>query len=312
MTNTQIINELAKKIVEKCGENIGKPFDHAPNESMQLYDLISREVERRYGHDKIYELYFDSIYTTFFATLKRFDPERNFWNYFNGALENKIKDEIQKRVKEDYDKPQRKKRSEQQSPDNDAPKEKHGERIRFSLDEPNDEGLTLGDTVIDSSANTEKSTDEKMYEIFYLALVDHSLMQKAIYSKRKTINYTILFFTDQIAYEIIQHGDELIMGIIDRNEAKFNEASDIDFLNSFVDKRCVCISDAAKAEYLPLSHFTGKEKDAGKPCRTPSVIPYSVFIKYISDRFNENKTNSAINQQYEKYNSAKHDIWQNC
>ena len=48
------------------------------------------------------------------------------------------------------------------------------------------------------------------------------------------------------------------MDLIRSNNIKFNEASDIDFLNTFVDKHCDELSDADGADYLPLSLFTGK------------------------------------------------------
>ena len=141
----------------------------------------------------------------------------------------------------------------------------------YSLDEAisgDTEGLTVNDSVEDTKDQTDRALYDAAYNVFYLALVDYCLGQKASYSKKKTFNYT-----DQVAFEIITEGDDQIMNLIRHNNIKFNEASDIAFLNTFVDKHCDELSDADGADYLPLSLFTGKEKDSDKPCRAKGKLP---------------------------------------
>ena len=95
------------------------------------------------------------------------------------------------------------------------------------------------------------------------------------------------------------------MGLIRKNGIKFNEASDIAFLNTFVNKRCGGLIDADGAEYLPLSLFTGKEKDAGKPCREKGKLPYPVILKYVEAVSGKSISEPALNQQKIKYDEAR-------
>ena len=274
MSNVETINQLAKDIAERFGGDINAADANARNEFIQLYSAISAEVVKMDKND----MYRDIMADTFYAVMKRYDPQYPFWNYYVRALNNGVKDEMRRKNKERIN--------------------------QFSLDEPaggDTEGITRGDQLYDESDQTERYID---YDVFYLALVDYSLGTKAKYSKRKTFNYTPIFFTDQVAFEIIYYGEDRIMGLIRKNDLKFNEASDIAFLNTFVNKHCGGLIDADGAEYLPLSLFTGKEKDAGKPCREEWKLPYEVILKYKEAVSGKSVSEQALNQQKKKYDEA--------
>lgn len=274
MSNVETINQLAKDIAERFGGDINAADANARNEFIQLYSAISAEVVKMDKND----MYSDIMADTFYAVMKRYDPQYPFWNYYVRALNNGVKDEMRRKNKERIN--------------------------QFSLDEPaggDTEGITRGDQLYDESDQTERYID---YDVFYLALVDYSLGTKAKYSKRKTFNYTPVFFTDQVAFEIIYYGEDRIMRLIRKNDLKFNEASDIAFLNTFVNKHCGGLIDADGAEYLPLSLFTGKEKDAGKPCREEWKLPYPVILKYKEAVSGKSVSEQALNQQKKKYDEA--------
>lgn len=274
MSNVETINQLAKDIAERFGGDINAADANARNEFIQLYSAISAEVVKMDKND----MYRDIMADTFYAVMKRYDPQHPFWNYYVRALNNGVKDEMRRKNKERIN--------------------------QFSLDEPaggDTEGITRGDQLYDESDQTERYID---YDVFYLALVDYSLGTKAKYSKRKTFNYTPVFFTDQVAFEIIYYGEDRIMRLIRKNDLKFNEASDIAFLNTFVNKHCGGLIDADGAEYLPLSLFTGKEKDAGKPCREEWKLPYPVILKYKEAVSGKSVSEQALNQQKKKYDEA--------
>ena len=278
MSNVETINQLAKDIAERFGGDINAADANARNEFIQLYSAISAEVVKMDNND----MYSDIMADTFYAVMKRYDPQYPFWNYYVRALNNGVKDEIRRKNKE--------------------------QTTQSRLDEPaggETEGITRGDQLYDESDQTERVVHDTGYEVFYLALVDYCLGTKALYSKRKTFNYTPVFFTDQVAFEIIYYGDDSIMGLIRKNDLKFNEASDIAFLNTFVNKHCGGLIDADGAEYLPLSLFTGKEKDAGKPCREKGNLPYPVILKYVEAVSGKGISRSALNQQKIKYDEAR-------
>lgn len=278
MSNVETINQLAKDIAERFGGDINAADANARNEFIRLYSAISAEVVKMDKND----MYRDIMADTFYAVMKRYDPQHPFWNYYVRALNNSVKDEMRRKNKE--------------------------QTTQSRLDEPaggDTEGITRGDQLYDESDQTERVVHDTGYEVFYLALVDYSLGTKALYSKRKTFNYTPVFFTDQVAFEIIYYGDDRIMGLIRKNGIKFNEASDIAFLNTFVNKHCAGLIDADGAEYLPLSLFTGKEKDAGKPCREKGKLPYPVILKYVEAVSGKSISEPALNQQKIKYDEAR-------
>lgn len=312
MSNVDTINRLAKDIAERFGSDINAASEQASCEFNQLYMNIMMEVDRRYGWDPNFDEICNVISDTFLSVMKRYDPRYPFWNYFIRSLNNGKKKEIGKRNNEEYEKIS-KKRKKADNADN-ADKDDDPKEIRkrlYSLDAPvggDTEGITFGDTLQNMTDNTNRALYDTGYEVFYLALVDYCLGQKASYSKKKTFNYTPLFFTDQVAFEIITEGDDKIMDLIRHNNIKFNEASDIDFLNTFVDKHCDELSDADGADYLPLSLFTGKEKDAGKPCRAKGKLPYAVIEKYLESAFGKHVSDSAVKQKKDEYDAVRKSV----
>lgn len=300
MTNVQTINMLAKDIAERFGSNIARASQEAPGEFGQLFSGILQEVQLTFERNPNYVDFQDNITDTFYAVMAKYDPQYDFWNFYVKSLKNNSISSISKRSNEIYEK------TSEETDENSISKKVR--RKVISLDEAiggDTEGLTFDDTVEDTSDQTERAVFDNGFEVFYLALVDFCLAQKSKYSKKKTFNYTPLFFTDQVAYDIIGSGDDQIMGLVERNRIRFNEASDIAFLNTFVNKRCAELSDAEGADYLPLSEFTGKDKDSGKPCREKGKTPYAVIIKYLADAFRKNVTQSAVSQKRDEYNAMR-------
>ena len=234
--------------------------------------------------------------------MEKYNPQYDFWNFYVSSLKKKAISRIDKRNREKYEK----------TKSDDGEKSIQNVRKReYSLDEAisgDTEGLTVNDSVEDTKDQTDRALYDTAYNVFYLALVDYCLGQKAAYSKKKTFNYTPLFFTDQVAFEIITEGDDQIMNLIRRNNIKFNEASDIAFLNTFVDKHCDELSNADGADYLPLSLFTGKEKDSGKPCRAKGKLPYAVIEKYLESAFGKHVSDSAVKQKKDEYDAVRKSV----
>ena len=298
MSNVQTINHLAKYIVEKCGNNIDVAGKKAKREFDQLYINIISEVAITFRNNPDFYYFEDAITDTFFKVFEKYDPQYDFWNFFVSSLRKKAISRIEKRNRERYEK----------SHSNDEEKcIQNVRKIEYSLDEAisgDTEGLTVIDSVEDTTDQTERVINDVAYEVFYLALVDYCLGRKAVYSKKKTFNYTPLFFTDKVAFDIFAERDGKMIGLIRRNNIKFNEASDIDFLNTFVNKHCDELSDADGADYLPLSLFTGKEKDADKPCRTKGKLPYAVIEKYLESAFGKHVSDSAVKQKKDEFDAA--------
>ena len=299
MSNVDTINRLAKDIAERFGSDINAASEKATSEFNQLYTNILVEVDRTFGNNRDYYEFCEVISDTFTKVMEKYDPQYDFWNFYVSSLKKKALSRIDKRNREKYEK----------TKSDDGEKSIQDVRKReYSLDEAisgDTESLTVNDSVEDTKDQTDRALYDAAYNVVYLALVDYCLGQKASYSKKKTFNYTPLFFTDQVAFEIITEGDDKIMDLIRSNNIKFNEASDIDFLNTFVDKHCDELSDADGADYLPLSLFTGKEKDSDKPCRAKGKLPYAVIEKYLGSAFGKRVSDSAVKQKKDEYDAVR-------
>lgn len=301
MSNVQTINHLAKYIVEKCGNDMGVAYKKASREFIQMYNNIISEVDRTFGNNPDFYYFEDAIPDTFMKVFEKYDPQYDFWNFFVSSLKKKAISRINKRNNERYEKTQ--------SSDEEEKCIQNVRKREYSLDEAisgDTEGLTVNDSVEDTTDQTDRVICDDAYEVFFLALVDYCLGQKAVYSKRKTFNYTPLFFTDKVAFQIIaeDYYKMVMMNLIRRNNIRFNEASDIDFLNTFVDKHCDELSDADGANYLPLSLFTGKEKDSGKPCCAEGKLPYAVIERYLEAAFGKRVSDSAVRQKKDEFDAA--------
>lgn len=281
MSNLQTtINSLAKSLYERFGNDINRAEKEAKSEFNQFYTAIIREVDILYKgkSEHEYQEYCDNMSNAFYAVMRKYDPQRgNFWNLFIRSLSNKVKTSFDKQNKENE------------------------RKVSLDDDISNDtDGLTIADSVADKFDQTEKAVNDAGIEAFHLALIDYCMTKKKTYSTSKKFNYKPIFFTDQTVREIINREDDIIIKVIKRNNYKFNEAADIAFLNTFVDKHCDELLDACKCGYLPLSVFTGKENDADKSCCAKNP-PYAVILSYLDKAYNMAVTASALKQQSDKY-----------
>ncbi len=134
--------------------------------------------------------------------------------------------------------------------------------------------------------------DEQLFHV----LTEAVLTQKKKYENRKTLCYSVYFYTEYITTEI---HEGKYPDIYKKCEEKLMRIIDHDFITYYMDGDNNSVAEIKKGKLKKLSCFTGNPKDE-KPCGYPLVKEY-VYVNYISMIKNHSITPSGISDQKKRF-----------
>lgn len=270
------INELARKIAAKRGQDGRSVFLICPRETGEIRVLLSKRIvtERLSSGEE------EAFYKAIEQSLKKYSPDKgDFMSFFSTIFKNRRIDEYRK------------------------PKNK--EELNVLLSEPVGDEETgtqgeLGDMIADKSADVEENVISQIdFENNCRLIAAICIEQKRAYSKSPKVCYPPFFFTNNIVYDVFN--TNAFDDVVRNNANKFDEAVSGDFLNTLLTGICSSVADISNFECRPLSDFTGKPKDDETPCCNNWFLNCGVLNYYLKKALNKDISPAAFTGQKNKY-----------
>ena len=135
-----------------------------------------------------------------------------------------------------------------------------------------------------------------------LIICDSIITQRRDHSRKNAICYAPLFFTDTITYAVGL--GNLMELFVKRYRQRFDSASELGFLNTFMAEHCESVADVNGVEYRMLSDFSQLASDEGRSCRGKGKRPYIhylVYSFYLDKAYGHKLEKQGVSNQRSKY-----------
>ena len=286
------INEAARKVHNGGLEN-GSFIMRNGTELNYLYTTLMKLFCKEYASD--FQLCQDAFSISLIKALKGYDPDEDFLPFFKTVFERQksiVYRQINKKVYENA----------------------------FNIDAPvsYEDGNENSSEVRDPRQTIDKKLDNRAILEDKLQIAATKVhIDRRKYIGRKTICYSAMFFADDISLVALSEAGEWTDEMISRNVQRFDEATDMDFLNSFLTDCCDSVTDIVKSYYKMLSEITGDSNDADTCCRpdiyniddtdivSKAHLNDRVFTAFISKAYGKDITTNAVINHRNEYDELK-------
>lgn len=238
--------------------------------------------------------------------ISKYFPKKDYvdgiYELYRSTLSKRVKDAILKastQTKQEYDY-KRKHRKSDYNPD---------EKINIAEVPPlkvdsvitNEDGEELN--ILDTVADKNSRIDDAMnYQNSFCILINYVIFNSRKYAESTKINWTALFFTDNIA-NIYEY--ELPFSFFKSHETDIIQNINPDFYHTFMNGDCEKIDDLYKSTKIqPLSKITHDSNDVNN-WKFPS--PDKIFIAYVKT-IKSSVSAAAVSQNRKKYKQLSDNI----